>query len=114
MVSLRPSQPSLSSALGRPLECHGLLLLRWFVRAGLTALLGIPLPRRLILLVRLLVMALPLVLFRLVDSNRDICHRIIFQFQSENITRQTVELAIMSKNTIERTDDIFQLYRRLT
>jgi hypothetical protein len=47
---------------GRPLECHGLLLLRWLVRPGLTALLGIPLPRRLILLVRLLVLALPLVL----------------------------------------------------
>ena len=56
-----------------------LLLLRRLVFAGLSTRLLILLARLLILLAGLLVLARLLVLLRIICSNRDIGHRIIFQ-----------------------------------
>ena len=67
-----PARPGLSNAAR-------LLLLRGLVLAGLSTLLRILLARLLILLAGLLVLARLLVLFRIICSNRDIGHRIIFQ-----------------------------------
>ena len=67
-----PAKPGLSNAAR-------LLLLRRLVLAWLSTLLRILLARLLILLARLLVLTRLLVLLRIICSNRDIGHRIIFQ-----------------------------------
>ena len=75
-----PAKPGLSNAAR-------LLLLRRLVLAGLSTLLRILLARLLILLPGLLVLAKLLVLLRIICSNRDIGHRIIFQ----NFARKYVQ-----------------------
>lgn len=71
-ITKGPAKPGLSNAAR-------LLLLRRLVLAGLSARLLILLARLLTLLAGLLVLARLLVLLRIICSNRDIGHRIIFQ-----------------------------------
>jgi hypothetical protein len=75
-----PAKPGLSNAAR-------LLLLRRLVFAGLATLLGILLPRLLILLARLLILARLLVLLRISGSNCDIGHRIIFHISVQKYFR---------------------------
>jgi hypothetical protein len=67
-----PAKPGLSNAAR-------LLLLRRLVLVWLSTRLLILLARLLILLARLLVLTRLLVLLRIICSNRDIGHRIVFQ-----------------------------------
>jgi hypothetical protein len=93
-----PAKPGLSNAAR-------LLLLRRLVLAGI--LLRILLARLLILLAGLLVLARLLVLLRIICSNRDIGHRIIFQISVRKYFQTMVELATISKNTIGASGDIY-------